>query len=478
MLDLQTQRKIKIVLSDYDYRRDLENRLLMSRFSHRDFLVLQEVLYSTVQFSLSKMACELELKESILQEILTNLGRTGLLTIKGDTVEVDKELRKYFETQVLKFEDDFKPGFDFLLSLLRKVPIHVLPAWYAIPRSSNNIHESIVERYLQTPQSYHRYLQEFYGSHPNLAPLVKELFSSAQLKLTGQEIIDRHRMEREQFEETMLLLEFSFIACLRYERVGDDWKEIVTPFEEWKEHLAFLRATQADPILDEEDVQRFRPHDFSFVKDMIEVLKMAKTKPLVLKEATSGNFVPSVKTISTALSKRLGMDFNEDASLTYLSRLITKLRLLKLAEFNDGELSPSVNADGWLEMDEDEKALFLYRHTYNRLLSQDLPEALPIDKAIRESEKSIQRVLHAGWVFLEDFLKGALVAFGDEPAVYFKKVGRQWKYERPEYTTHQMHVIRATLHDWLFETGIVAIGSYQDKPCFKVTDFGISIFGR
>src|SRR5690242_19541988 len=152
MLDLQTQRKTKIVLADYDYRRDLENRLLMSRFSDFDVLVLEELLYSSVHISIHKMARSLELEEKILLEILLNLSKTGLLSINGDHVEVDKDMRKYFETQILKFEEDFKPGVDYLLSMLRKVPIHVLPAWYSVPRTSNNIFDSIIERYLSTPQ--------------------------------------------------------------------------------------------------------------------------------------------------------------------------------------------------------------------------------------------------------------------------------------------------------------------------------------
>ncbi|MBS3922728.1 MAG: hypothetical protein KGZ37_06235 [Nitrosarchaeum sp.] len=478
MLDLQAQRKTKIVLSDYDYQQDLENRLLMSQFSHCDLLVLQEVLYSPVRFSIRKMARSLELSDNDLTDILKNLGSTGLLTINGDTVEVDKEARKYFETQVLKFEEDFKPGFDFLLGLLRQVPIHVLPSWYAIPRSSNNIHDSIIERYLHTPQIYHRYLQEFYLYNPTIAPLVKELFSSLQLKLNGQEIIDRYRLSREQFEEMMLLLEFSFIACLRYERIGNDWKEVVVPFEEWREHLVFLRSTQADPILEEEEIKRQRPHDYSFVQDLSELLKTLSSKPIPLKESPTGCFLPTSKALINTLSKRLNLSFEDPIDLCYFSKLVTKLCLLKFSILTDGELKSSIYAERWLEMPSEEQALFLYRNPHNRLFSGELQEPLQIDKAIREAEKGIQRVLHAGWVLLEDFLRGALVSFGDDPAVFFKKTGRQWAYARPQYTPEQLRLIHVTVCDWLFETAVVAIGTYKGKTCFKVTDLGLSIFGR
>lgn len=477
MLDLQTQRKTKIALSDYDYRRDVENRLLMSRFSHDDVLVLEELIYSPVHFSITKMARSLELEEPALLEILEKLSKTGLLTINGDNVEVDKDLRKYFETQILKFEDDFKPGVEYLLSLLRKVPIHVLPIWYSVPRTSNNIFESIIERYLSTPHAYYRYLQDFYLHHAHLAPLVKELFSSPKLKLTGQEIIDRYHMHREQFEETMLILEFSFVACLRYEKVENQWKEIVTPFDEWHEYLTFLRTTQPNPILEEEEIVPFRSHDFSFVRDMAHVLKLAKLKPISLKEQAA-LFLPASKTTSTAVAKQLDLDLEQAVNQGYFSRLVQKLRLLKLADICDGELTITSHAQAWLELEDAEKALFLYRHPLNRLISPDLPEPAIIDKSVRESEKCIQRVLNAGWIKLEEVVKGALVSFNDDPAISLKKQGRQWKYARPEYTESQLTLIRAVVNDWLFETGVVSIGKWNGERCFKITSFGHSIFGH
>jgi len=469
MLDLQTQRKVKIVLSDYDYRRDIENRLLMSQFTDLDVHVLQEVLYSPLRFSLRKMARSLEIKEEILTDILKNLGKTGLLSIDGDNVDVDKEMRKYFETQVQKFEEDFKPGMEYLAGLLKKVPIHILPAWYAVPRTSNNIFESIIERYLATPQVYYRYVQDFSTTHPTLSSLVKDLFSSNELKLSGQTVIERYRMTREQFEETTLLLEFSLIACLRYEKIGDDWKEVITPFDEWREHLAFLRNTQAQPILDEDKIKQFRPQDFSFVRDLTTLLQLAKTKPISL--------TPTKATLA-AISKRLDLDLEEEINKAYFSKLITKLHLLKLGEVGDGELRAHNNAEGWLKLSDQDKAIFLYRHLGNKLVSEHLQAQLPIDKAVREAEKSLLRVLHAGWVDIEEVIEGSLIALSDEPILVLKKAGRLWKYARPQYTEEQKNVLRAVLKDWLFEIGAVSIATYKNKICLKVTDFGHTLFGN
>jgi predicted transcriptional regulator len=468
MLDLQTQRKVKIVLSDYDVKRDIENRLLMSQFSDLDVQVLQEVLYSPLRFSLRKMAKSLSLSEESLKKILEKLGRTGLLSIEADNVDVDKDMRKYFETQVQKFEEDFKPGMDYLAGLLKKVPIHILPTWYAIPRTSNNIFESILERYLATPQIYYRYVQDFSTSHPNLSPLVKDLFSSAELKLSGQSVIERYRMTREQFEETMLLLEFSLIASLRYEKVEDVWKEVITPYEEWKEHLSFLRDTQATPILEEEEIQPFRTSDFAFVQDLATLLQLTKTKPISL--------LPS-KTVLSSIYKRLKLDLENEKHHLYYSKLIAKLHLLKLADIADGELRVSNNAEHFLSLGTQEMAIFLYRHTANKLISEHLEDKLPIDKTVREAEKSVLRILHAGWVEIDEVIEGALVALTEEPILVLKKTGRLWKYLRPQYTAEQKNLLRAALSDWLFEIGAVSIATYKNKACLKVTDFGLTLFG-
>ncbi len=452
MIELHTQRKTKVNLVDYDYKRDIEDRLLMSQFSQLDLVVLQEVLFSPLKFSLRKMARSLELSEEQLLDVLKKISGTGLLKVEHDAVTVDKEMRKYYEAQVSKFEEDFCPGIEFLLTLLRKVPIHALPVWYAISRTSNNIFESIIEKYLLTPQTFHRYLQEFYVAHPDLAPIAQDLFGSKELKICAREVMEKYSLERIQFEEIMLIFEFSFIATLSYQKEGENRKEIVVPFDEWREYLLFLRSTQAEP-LDDEAVQPYRPNDFSFVEDMAYLLRMAKKRPISLKE---------------------GLCFEEP----YFSRLVDKLCLVKLADVIHHQLHPLDAAQDWLNLRPEEQSLFLYRHPCNRPVSEEFSSHLCNERTVREAERSIQRVLHAGWILFDDFLKGALVGFSEEPAVVLRKIGKSWTYALPEYTSEQNDFIRAIVLGWLFEAGIVAIGHSNQSPCFRVTKFGQTLFGR
>jgi len=44
------------------------------------------------------------------------------------------------------------------------------------------------------------------------------------------------------------------------------------------------------------------------------------------------------------------------------------------------------------------------------------------------------------------------------------------------YTEEEISLIKQTVLDWLFEAGLVSIGSFDDKTYFRVTPFGQSLF--
>ena len=47
MVETNIFRKNKINLEDYDYQKDIQNRVLMSHFSTEDLEVLEEIVYSS-----------------------------------------------------------------------------------------------------------------------------------------------------------------------------------------------------------------------------------------------------------------------------------------------------------------------------------------------------------------------------------------------------------------------------------------------
>ncbi len=477
MLELNQLRKNKISLEDYDYKQDIENRLMMAQFSSQDLEVLEEIIYSSIKIPIRKLGKTVDLEDEQLLPILEKFSTSGLCSINDDSVLIDKDVRKYFESQILKFDPDFKPGMEFLQNLLKKVPIHILPVWYSIPRTSNNIFESLIEKYLLTPQIFQRYLVELNFTDPTLSGMVQDVYNAPDFKMDAQELIEKHKLSRQQFEEHLLHLEFNFVCCLGYEKVDHEWKEIVTPFHEWKEYMSFLRDTEVKPI-SSPVVQRKRPQDFSFILDMTILLQMTKKQPITLTKDKEGRLLPSQDILSTIAQKIEDFEYADPAFLKYFDLLRTKICLLKLADVVDGRLYALEAANDWLDMRVENRALFIHRHPLNKLISDHVPQHLCTERNMREAEKSICRVLHSGWVYFDDFLKGVIVPLGEESIIMLKKQGKSWKYTIPTYSEDELMLIKATALNWLFEMGVTAVGTHDSKDCFCVTPFGQSLFGR
>ncbi len=463
MIELTQLKKNKITLSDYNYRRDIENRLLLASFTVFEIAVLEEILYSPIKAPIRKIAKNIDKTEEEILPILEKLSKTGLLVVEGDSITVDKETRKYFETEIEKFEPDFCPGMEFLQNVLKKVPIHALPIWYSIPRTSNNIFESLVEKYLLTPQIFQRYLMELTFGDPALSAIAQDVLRSPDLTVSAKDVIKKYELSREKFEENMLILELHFVCCLRYQQSGDTWEEKVTPFHEWREYLTFLKTTTTEKITDTAKIGRYRSHDFAFIEDMTAVLHLAKKQPTPLNPKGYADIAARLQEIPPTPQ--------------YIDQIVSKLQLLKLAEVVDDKLQAAEHAAEWLEMRVENRALYLYRHSLNKIQSVSLPAHLVSEKVIRDAEKAVMRVLHTGWVFFDEFDKGVIVPFGDHTSATLKKCGKGWKYALPEYTPEERAFIRAVVFEWLFEAGITAVGTYQGRECFTVTAFGQSLFG-
>jgi hypothetical protein len=324
---------------------------------------------------------------------------------------------------------------EFIQTILRKVPIQLLPTWYSIPRTSNNIFESIVEKYLLTPHIYQRYLSELNFGDPILTSIINDVFTAPDFKISSSDLISKYNLKRVDFEEILLILEFNFVCCLCYEKADDHWLEYIVPFHEWHEYLKFLQSTEASPV--PTPVDRIDDSDFAFLEQMSDLLLKCKKKPLTIDKTP----------------------------------LIEKLTLVKLAEYTNGKLRLLEPGDAWLDLSLENRALHLYRHPHNRILSLSVGE-----RYVREAEKSIKRVLHGEWVYFDDFLKGIIVPLNENSVIMLKRLGKHWKYTLPIYGDEQKAILKATIFEWLYETGMVKIGTSQGRDCFAVTHFGRFFF--
>ncbi|NGX40148.1 MAG: hypothetical protein KR126chlam1_01491 [Chlamydiae bacterium] len=460
MSDLATFRRNKIELIEYEYAKDVRNRVLMSQFMPLEIEVLEEILYSSLKTPISLLERNLNLSNEEILPILEKLSKTELFTLNATHVLVDKEMRKYYEFQILKFEDDFKPGMEYLQGLLRKVPIHVLPTWYSISRTSNNIFDSIVEKYLQTPQIFQRYLMDLNLTDPIQAGIMNEVYQSPDYEIEAADMMKKFALSPEQFEEHMLFLEFSFVACVSYIKEGDRFKGVITPFYEWQEYLLHVRKTDPSPIIDDDAIEKIRESDFAFIEAMSVLVALAQEGPVQLNE-----------TIVVKLQKKC-----PDLSRDNLEVLIERLCDLHFAEYDGETLCCNSDAAHWLNMDLSERALFLYRNPISCMKHQGLPEYLLNERVIREAEKSLVRIESSGWISLSEFLKGILIPLRENQEILLKRTGRTWKYELPEYSEEETKFFTSMLESWLHEAGITSIGDNEGCPCFCLTSLGQTLF--
>lgn len=460
-------KKNKVVLSDYNYLRDIENRLLMSELSTFEVNVLQEILHSSITFSIKSLADNLGVKESKIIPLLEKFSKVKLLKISKDQVTLDKEMRKYYEFQMEKFDDYFRPNIEFILSSLSTVPIHVLPIWYSLPRTADNIYASLIEKNLLTPKIYERYLSELEFDNPVIEQIFKDVFTSPNLYVKASDLYEKYELTREQFEKYMLLLEYNFVCYLSYKQVNGMWVEVVSPFYEWVEYMTFEKESQVVPIKEKAKIQQLRQGNFVFLQDMNSILQ------LVPVELEGGNFSSKVLNLLTNGSIKK----NKPLEL-YFKKVLNKILDLGLAESVRNTLQITESGKSWLKKTPEDRSILLYRHPRNLMAHSEKDPNLYSERNIREIEKSLKRVAHSGWVYFGDFLKGFTVPIGNHEPVTLKKKGKSWKYMVPLYTDEEKVLIFETIFERMFEVGIVSIGIHDDKPCFCVSPFGRASFGE
>lgn len=476
LLEASSIRKNKITLTDYNYQKDIQNRLFLAKLTLDDLKVLEEILYSSLHVSLSDLASDLEMELDVLFPILEKLSSTGLFTLEKSSLSVDKEMRKYFELQLQKLEEDFEPNMEFLQSLLKKIPIHILPVWYSIPRTSNNIFQSLIEKNLLTPQIFQRYIMEINFGEPVLKQIIEDVYQSDDLEIPVEKLMKKYGISRELFEEYMLHLEFSFVCCVGYRRNENNIEAVVTPFHEWKQYIGFLKKTESPSITEEEKIVRFRPNEFSFVEDVAVFLYQVKKQKISLKKESDGCILP--KGLSALLADFNSLSTNPAVYRPYLNTLIEKTSLVRLIDLSSDLVKLTSTAEEWLKLDKETQAMYFYRHPLNKISSKNVPQEICTEKALREGEKTILRILDKNWVFFEDFLKGCHAPLKEENIITLKCIGKNWKYTLPIYTSEEKEFLYSIIFEWLFQAGLVQTGSFEGKPCFRVSSLGKILFAR
>lgn len=463
--------KTKVDLNDYNAKSDIELRLLLNSLSKDEVSLLEEILYSPLQVSIEELGENLEFSFDQLYPMIEKLQKTGLFTFDGTVLFIHKELRKYFEVQIEKFGDDFKPGMDFLQNILKQVPIHVLPVWYHIPRSSNNIFASLVEKYLITPQVYQRYITEFLSGDQDIQKIGRELFQSEELKLSAEEVRKKYHLSETELEEILINLEYNLICCSNYEPCGDRWKQVITPFIEWANHLELVKSSTPHSIKNSDEIKRFRAEEYAFIHDMTTLLKESMISPIEMRyDSKAEKWMISLHSLEKIVTS-LGLKENEES---YAHKLAEKVLVLGLGYMEGSSLQPSESAKEWMHMPIEKRSHVTFKHPHNFLAIQKV-SPLATQRAIVEIQKSLSQVNGLGWVYFDDYFEKSMIVLSDEKKVALSKIGRYWQYALPSYSKEEIAFVEMTVLSWLFESGITMIGYHNGKKCFSLTTLGSSL---
>jgi hypothetical protein len=294
--------------------------------------------------------------------------------------------------------------------------------------------------------------------------IVQDVFNEETLEVSSKVIMAKYGLQRREFDEIILHLEFSFVCCLGYRKVDGELEELVSPFYEWRQYQLFLKNNNPPPIDSKENILRKSDSDFWFIENLSFFLTEAKKQPLGIKKSKSG---------SLALVKPFPHISEEETQ-----RILSKLVQLKLGDVVNGRFCALDSANDWLDLKIDSRAISVYRHPLNRFEKEGLSAELFSERCLREAEKSISRVAHLGWVYFDEFINGVTACLNENQIVMLKRTGKSWKYTIPSYSDEEKLFLKTVIFDYLFEVGIVAVGTHQGKDCFCVTALGQKLFGN
>jgi len=292
-------------------------------------------------------------------------------------------------------------------------------------------------------------MHELQFKDPILHSIIKDLYEAANYKLSSKEIISKYSLTREEFEKHLLLLEYHFICCLSYQYVDEHWQEVITPFAEWLEYLQTEKNLKPLPIQQNEEVIPTCQNEFGFIEDLTTILTtLHKNK--------------------TPLENISNLNFNRPEHQDYLKKKLLQLEFVKqnkqnLVATNKGLL--------WSRKSLQERITCFavdpnnYVHGFENSSLWNL-------RTIHAIEKSLRHFKLLDWVDLNDFLKSLLITIGNTQPITLQKKGTKWKYVLPEYSAQELDFVSRVIMERCLELGIVMTGTYKNKPCFHLTQFG------
>ncbi|MCB1137065.1 MAG: hypothetical protein KDK78_12420, partial [Chlamydiia bacterium] len=365
MMATQSQ-KTRIQLPDYDFHLDIEDRLLTASLTAAEVEILEELMHSSLVVEEEEL--EEDFSVAAIRSTLSKLEDCGLLYREDDSVYIDKERRKAFETLTWRF-DDTRATLDYVKALLKKVPIHCLPNWYCIPRTSDDIFTALIEHYLEAPKLYERHIQESLAEDPVLQDLYNEASKAPYYCTTAASAMERLGLTPAEYQEKVLLLEFHLAAFGSFRMDQGEWVEVLIPLHE---HVCYLteRAERQQSLQGPKEPSP--PAPFSFLRELKHTLGILIKGP-----------VPQSK-----LSPRMR----------------DTLLLAKLATEDAGALHATPKAEDWLSRDLEDCSQSLCNYQRGRYKKASEPSLAFTERDLIDVGKALTDLPPDTWIPVDMFI--------------------------------------------------------------------------
>jgi hypothetical protein len=420
-----------VKLTDYDYKRELDIRHRMAHLSHLEVELLQEIIHQSLRISISSLAKHLEVSVQDLQPLLDRWSHAKLFTQQESTLIVDKEMRKFIEFQLEKFDEDFEPDLNFLQETLGRLPPTILLDWYAIPRTAHEFFPTIVTRFFINPQTYLNHLEQLSFKNATLCHLIEDIFKAVHEPLRAADLKQKYHLSDDQFGLYILILEYHFICCLSYRLVDGYWEEVVTPLKEWQEILSYEVKAQKAYLT--QPIEKIHLSGLAFVETLQSTLKKFQAKK----------------------GKKTDPLYDE----------LTQLGFLDHAHL-------SSEGESWLSQKPQEQMMTISAYFLDQLDLKKRFGDLWAIKQLRLVDSSLRRLRVNQWVQFNLFLKSLTISLGQRDPLSLKLKGTRWKYHFPVYTDLEKDFIKVALLERLSRFGVIEVGEFQGQPCFRLTAFG------
>jgi len=464
-------KKEKIELGEYDFPQDLAARLYLSQLSPFEVEVIEELNLRPLQLSITEFSSEIDKSIDRIFPIFQDLQKLNLLKMSGDLVLLNKEMRKYFEHSLELFDQDFTPDLLFVYQNFRKIPIHCLSTWYALPKNSNNLFQSLLDKYLLTPSLYEKYLQEVQLEGETMEKIKETLLGSENLQLSVDEIQKRFHLTKESLEKTLILLEFFLVGVTYFVRQGDGYERIFSMLHEYRTYQKECQQRALSSIAAKK-ISCTLSAPFGFIEDLDLLLIQAKRhKVELIEDQLPPSFLAILAKKSTLIDPKSLQE--------HFAHIVQRGLQLGLLVRRDNMLVVSVyEANKWHALSLEERSIYLLYHPKNRFFTYDGEVHLLEEKHLKDAQKAICQAIPLGFVELEKLLDVTSISLGSQKGVHLKRSGVRYRYQSPQYSMDERKLLRATYLETFFESGFIEKGiSEQGAICIRTTSFGNSVYG-